>query len=30
MNAGKVSSSLLQLELLGLASQLPGMQYRRC
>ncbi len=28
--AGLVSSALLQLELLGLASQLPGMQYRRC
>jgi DNA processing protein len=28
--AGSVSSALLQLELLGLVSQLPGMQYRRC
>ncbi len=28
--AGSVSSTLLQLELLGLVSQLPGMQYRRC
>lgn len=28
--ASAVSSSLLQLELLGLVSQLPGMQYRRC
>ncbi|HBB33054.1 MAG TPA: DNA-protecting protein DprA, partial [Cyanobacteria bacterium UBA9273] len=28
--AGSVSSALLQLELQGLASQLPGMQYRRC
>ena len=28
--AGAVSSALLQLELLGLVSQLPGMQYRRC
>jgi len=30
MAAGDVSSVLLQLELLGLVSQLPGMQYRRC
>jgi len=30
MAAGSVSSALLQLELLGLVSQLPGMQYRRC
>jgi DNA processing protein len=29
MGAGAVSSALLQLELLGLVSQLPGMQYRR-
>lgn len=28
--AGSVSSALLQLELLGLVSQLPGMRYRRC
>jgi DNA processing protein len=28
--AGAVSSALLQLELLGLVSQLPGMQYRKC
>jgi DNA processing protein len=27
--AGSVSSALLQLELLGLVSQLPGMRYRR-
>lgn len=27
--AGSVSSALLQLELMGLASQLPGMRYRR-
>ena len=27
---GLVSSCLLQLELMGLVSQLPGMQYRRC
>jgi DNA processing protein len=30
MDAGSVSSALLQLELIGLVSQLPGMQYRRC
>lgn len=30
LDAGAVSSALLQLELQGLASQLPGMQYRRC
>lgn len=30
MSAGSVSSALLQLELEGLVSQLPGMQYRRC
>ncbi|WP_242050112.1 DNA-processing protein DprA [Planktothricoides raciborskii] len=29
MNAGEVSSALLQLELLGLVSQLPGMRYQR-
>lgn len=29
MAAGPVSSALLQLELLGLVSQLPGMRYRR-
>lgn len=28
--AGTVSSRLLQLELLGLVSQLPGMRYQRC
>src|SRR5919199_1271585 len=28
MGAGAVSSALLQLELMGLVSQLPGMQYR--
>ena len=28
--AGSVSSALLQLELMGLVSQLPGMRYRRC
>ncbi|MGB8690114.1 MAG: DNA-processing protein DprA [Microcoleus sp.] len=28
--AGTVSSILLQLELLGLVSQLPGMRYQRC
>ncbi len=30
MSAGSVSSSLLQLELMGLVSQLPGMRYQRC
>jgi DNA processing protein len=29
MNAGLVSSSLLQLELMGLVSQLPGMRYQK-
>ncbi|WP_353932313.1 DNA-processing protein DprA [Okeanomitos corallinicola TIOX110] len=29
MDAGLVSSSLLQLELMGLVSQLPGMRYQR-
>ena len=29
-SAGSVSSALLQLELLGLVSQLPGMHYQRC
>lgn len=29
MDAGAVSSALLQLELMGLVSQLPGMHYRR-
>ncbi len=29
MNPGEVSSALLQLELLGLVSQLPGMRYQR-
>ena len=28
--AGAVSSALLQLELLGLISQVPGMRYQRC
>jgi DNA processing protein len=28
--AGSVSSALLQLELLGLVSQLPGMRYQKC
>jgi DNA processing protein len=28
--AGSVSSALLQLELMGLVSQLPGMRYQRC
>ncbi len=30
MSAGLVSSGLLQLELMGLVSQLPGMRYQRC
>lgn len=30
LNTGSVSSALLQLELMGLVSQLPGLQYRRC
>ncbi|MEG4070561.1 DNA-processing protein DprA [Microcoleus sp. Pol11C2] len=30
LEAGRVSSILLQLELLGLVSQLPGMRYQRC
>jgi DNA processing protein len=30
LEAGLVSSALLQLELMGLVSQLPGMHYRRC
>lgn len=30
MAAGEVSSVLLQLELMGLVSQLPGMRYQRC
>lgn len=30
LQAGSVSSALLQLELMGLVSQLPGMRYRRC
>lgn len=29
-SAGIVSSALLQLELIGLVSQLPGMRYQRC
>ncbi len=29
-SAGEVLSSLLQLELMGLVSQLPGMRYQRC
>ncbi|NET05280.1 MAG: DNA-protecting protein DprA [Symploca sp. SIO2B6] len=30
LSTGQVSGALLQLELLGLVSQLPGMRYRRC
>ncbi len=30
MDAGLVSSALLQLELMGLVTQLPGMRYQRC
>jgi DNA processing protein len=30
LESGTVSSILLQLELLGLVSQLPGMRYQRC
>ena len=30
MSTGLVSSALLQLELMGLVSQLPGMRYQRC
>jgi DNA processing protein len=30
LEAGLVSSALLQLELMGLVSQLPGMRYLRC
>lgn len=30
LSPGMVSSSLLQLELMGLVTQLPGMQYQRC
>ena len=30
MSTGAVSSALLQLELMGLVSQLPGMRYQRC
>ncbi|MEG5173768.1 DNA-processing protein DprA [Microcoleus sp. B3-D7] len=30
LEPGRVSSILLQLELLGLVSQLPGMRYQRC
>ncbi|TVP56671.1 MAG: DNA-protecting protein DprA [Nodularia sp. (in: Bacteria)] len=30
MNTGSVSSALLQLELMGLVSQLPGMRYQKC
>jgi DNA processing protein len=29
MSVGEVSSALLQLELMGLVSQLPGMRYHR-
>lgn len=29
-STGSVSSALLQLELMGLVSQLPGMRYQRC
>jgi DNA processing protein len=30
MDTGSVSSALLQLELMGLVSQLPGMRYQKC
>jgi len=30
LEPGTVSGILLQLELLGLVSQLPGMRYQRC
>lgn len=30
MAAGLVSGALLELELMGLVSQLPGMRYQRC
>lgn len=30
LDTGSVSSALLQLELMGLVSQMPGLQYRRC
>lgn len=30
LEAGMVSGALLQLELMGLVSQLPGMRYQRC
>jgi DNA processing protein len=30
MNAGSVSSALLQLELMGIICQLPGMRYQKC
>jgi DNA processing protein len=30
LDAASVSSALLQLELIGLVEQLPGMRYRRC
>ena len=30
LTAGTVSAALLQLELLGLVTQVPGMRYRRC
>jgi predicted Rossmann fold nucleotide-binding protein DprA/Smf involved in DNA uptake len=30
MALGKVSSALLQLELMGLIAQLPGIRYQRC
>lgn len=30
MSTGSISSALLQLELMGLISQLPGMRYHRC
>ena len=29
LSSGEVSSSLLQLELLGLVTQLPGMRYQK-
>ncbi|GEM_PF-5604826 len=30
ITASSVSAALVQLELLGLVSQLPGMRYQRC
>ena len=29
LSSGEISSSLLQLELLGLVTQLPGMRYQK-